>query len=236
MLERITKQVWFEGLVDFVFPPLCLGCGEYYDDKTQICAVCISNMQPFDYPLCLNCRAFIPDGIECPVCKGDTIILFAYTDYQMPLKEIIHQFKFEGITSPSETFARLIYEKYRDRFAQVKANALIPIPLHTFRQSKRGYNQAELLARELSKFLGIPVDSDTLSRPKRAKEQARLHFLERIPNVRNAFTAEPTEGGAQKVILIDDVVTTGATVLEAKRILSESGREVVAVISIAHGL
>ncbi len=236
MLERITRQEWFAGLLDFVFPPLCLGCGEYYDDKSQICSICLGKVQTFDYPLCLNCRAFIPKGVECPVCKAESVLLFAYANYQPPLNDIIHQFKFRGITSPAETFARLTYEKFKDLLGEIKVEALIPIPLHRQRENRRGYNQAELFARGLSKLMGIPVNSELLTRIKRGKEQARLPFKQRISNIKNAFEVDPLQDGIRKVYLLDDVVTSGATVLEAKRVLKESNREVVGILSIAHGV
>jgi len=236
MLEKITGQEWFAGLLDFVFPPLCLGCGEYHDDKSQICTVCLGQIETYDYPLCLNCQAFISKGVKCPICLAESVALFAYANYQPPLKEIIHQFKFRGITSPAKTFANLTYEKFRDLLGEIKADAQLPIPLHPLRKNRRGYNQAELFAKELSKFMGIPVNSEILIRTKRGKEQARLPFKQRISNIKNAFIADPSQPSIKKVILVDDVVTSGATVLEAKRILHDSEREVVGVISIAHGL
>jgi ComF family protein len=236
MLEKISGQEWFAGLLDFVFPPLCLGCGEYHDDKSQICAVCLGQIEAYNYPLCLNCQAFVSNGVECPVCRAESVILFAYANYQPPLNEIIHQFKFKGITSPAHTFANLTYEKFKDLLCEIKADALLPIPLHQLRENRRGYNQAELYADELSKFMGIPVNSDILIRTKQGKEQARLPFQQRISNIKNVFAADPTERSIKSVILVDDVVTSGATVLEAKRVLKNSGREVAGIISIAHGL
>ena len=236
MLEKIIRQEWFEGLLDFVFPPLCLGCGEFHDDKSQICTVCLSQIEAYEYPLCLNCQAFISKGINCPVCSEESVILFAYANYQPPLKEIIHQFKFKGITSPAKTLAELTYKKFDNLLGEIKVDALIPIPLHPFRKNSRGYNQAELFANELSKFMEIPVETDILIRIKRGKDQARLPLKQRIANIKNVFGADSTAPNIKNVILVDDVVTTGATVLEAKRVLNVSGREVVGIISIAHGL
>jgi len=236
MLEKITGQEWFQGLLDFVFPPLCLGCGAYHEDKSQICSNCLGKIETFENPLCLNCQAFVPKGVVCPICLDRSTILFAYANYQPPLKEIIHQFKFRGITSPATTFARLAFEKFKDRFENLEADALVPIPLHPLRENRRGYNQAELMAKELSILMKLPVKTDVLQRTKRGREQARLPFRKRITNIKDAFAADIPNDGVRKVILVDDVVTSGATVLEAGNCLETADCKVVGIISIAHGL
>ncbi len=236
MLQRFAGQEWFQGLLDFVFPPLCLGCGAYCEEKSQICPKCFENIESFEHPLCLNCRAFVPKGNVCPICPDKSTILFAYANYQPPLKDIIHQLKFRGITSPAATFARLAFENFKDRFENLEASALVPIPLHPLRENRRGYNQAELIARELSLLMNLPVNTKVLQRIKRGREQARLPFRKRITNVKNVFAAKIPAGGVRKVILVDDVVTSGATVLEAGQCLETAGCQVAGIISIAHGL
>lgn len=236
MLERIKEQEWFEGLLDFVFPPICLGCSEFCENKSQICDYCIQLIEPFDHPLCLNCRAFVPTGIECPICKEKSVLLFAYADYKPPLKEIILQFKFKGITSPAVTFARLACEKFQDKLPNLKADFIIPIPLHPTRENRRGYNQAELIANEISQILEIPVASDILYRTKRRQPQARLNFKKRLANINGVFESDNSDKANSKVILVDDVVTSGATVLEARKVLQSAGYKIAGIISIAHGV
>ncbi len=236
MLQKITGQEWFQGLLDFVFPPLCLGCGAYHEDKNQICPECLENIEKYEYPLCLNCQAFVPKGIICPICPDKSTILFAYANYQPPLIEIIHQFKFRGITSPAATFAQLVFEKFKVHFGKLDADALVPIPLHPIRENRRGYNQAELIAKELSTLMKLPVNTDILARTKRGHEQAMLPFRKRLTNIKNAFAADISKDGIRKVILVDDVVTSGATVLEAAKCLETADCRVVAIISLAHGL
>ena len=236
MLQRIRNQEWFEGLLDFVFPPLCLGCGEFNEDLSKICPKCLGQIEPFEYPLCLNCRSFVPKGIVCPVCTDKTTLLFAYANYQPPLKDIIIQFKFRGITSPAKTFAELTNQKYESSMKKLQADALIPIPLHPSRFSFRGYNQAELFADELSKLSGLPVMADVLYRIKRGRPQARLEFKKRIANIHEAYKVKDFDNKARQIILVDDVVTSGATVLEAKKCLENADYKVVAIISIAHGV
>lgn len=236
MLEKLKNQDWFQGLLDFVFPPLCLGCGSYHEEENQICSKCLEDIEKFEYPLCLNCRAFVAKGIECPVCLTESMLLFAYANYLPPLKEIIHQFKFRGITSPAKTFAGLIFEKFGDRLTALDAGAIVPIPLFSGRENRRGYNQAELIAAKLAEKMNLPLESDILFRIKRGKEQARLTFKRRVTNIRNAFSTDITGDSPKSVILVDDVVTSGATVLEAACCLKDANCKVAGVVSIAHGL
>lgn len=236
MFQKIKNQEWFQGLLDFVFPPLCLGCGAYHEEPNQICQICLSKIEVFDQPLCLNCQAFVPKGVECPICLDKSAILFAYANYLPPLKDIIHQFKFRGITSPAGTFAPLIFEKFEDRLSGLEAHALVPIPLYPSRENRRGYNQAELIARELSGLLNLPVNTDIFWRTKRGREQARLPLKKRVANISHAFSADIPKDSKVKVILVDDVVTSGATVKEAARCLESAGYKVSGFISIAHGL
>jgi len=236
MLGRITRQEWFEGLLDFVFPPICLGCGDFNESDSKICSACLQKIEPFEHPLCLNCQALVPQEVVCPVCLYDSVLLFAYADYKPPLKDIIIQFKFKGITSPAKTFAELVCEKFKDKFENLNADYLIPIPLHPVREYRRGYNQAELIAYQLSRITHIPVANERLHRIKRRQPQARLDFIKRLANIKGAFAAESGGDEIEKVILVDDVVTSGATVLEAKKVLESAGFKVVGIISIAHGV
>jgi ComF family protein len=236
MSSPIARQEWLEGLFDFFFPPICLGCGEFDESESQICPGCMQDIQPFEHPLCLNCQAFVPKDIACPVCQGDSVMLFAFADYKPPLKDIIIQFKFKGITSPASTFARLWHDKFGEKFEKLKADVLIPVPLHAMRENRRGFNQAELIADELSKITKIPVAIEKLHRVKRRRPQARLDFKHRLANIKGAFAIGPFDNVGERVVLVDDVVTSGATVLEARRVLEAAGAKVVGIISLAHGV
>jgi len=236
MVEKLTSQEWFQGLLDFVFPPLCLGCGDYHDDNNQICERCFKKFDVFEYPLCLKCRVFIEEGIDCQICKKDSLVLFSYANYQPPLKDIIHQFKFKGITSPATTFAKLAFEKFQLKLESLNAGAIVPIPLHPSRERRRGYNQAELISNHLAELMSLPVGTELLFRTKKGREQARLPFEKRIENIKDAFSVDESNMRFEKVILVDDVVTSGATVLEATRVLEKAGVKVAAIVAISHGI
>ena len=178
-MNLLAKQEWLKGLFDFLFPPLCLGCGKYYEGDDSICEICHRNILEFEHPFCLTCDSVVPNAISCPVCKNESCLVYAFGDYRSPLKDIILDFKFRGITSPAKTFAGLIAEKFAKQFLEMEAQAVVPIPLHPGRRNHRGYNQAELLSRELALILELPLSEDSLFRIKRRRPQARLKFAKR---------------------------------------------------------
>ena len=132
-MQAITEQEWLKGFLDFFFPPLCLGCGTYYEGKDSICGTCFQKIEEFDHPFCLNCDSIVPSESQCPICLKDSALLYVFADYRPPLKEIIINFKFRGITSPARTFARLIASKFEKQLASLNAQTFVPIPLHAAR-------------------------------------------------------------------------------------------------------
>jgi ComF family protein len=235
MTSSITGIGWADSLLEFAFPPLCLGCGSYTDSVTQLCESCAGRIDRYTEPFCLKCKQQIFDSLVCPSCVHDTWLLFAFGNYVDPLKELVINFKFRGITTACDSVADDLCHQFSERIYSVEPTYLVPVPLHPMRELLRGYNQAEILARHIECLLQIPVATDFIMRSKRRKEQARLHEFQREQNVQGVFEAIADADPGERVILVDDVVTSGATVTEVRRVLIEAGFEVPACISIAHG-
>ena len=236
VLTSITNKVeLLGGLLDFVLPPLCLGCGQFNDSPLCVCPACLEAIDIYDHPICLNCFQPVTSGVVCRACDDRSFPLYAYGDYSAPLKDVVIQFKFKGITSPAALFAKLILDKFEANLAAQPADWLVPVPLHPSRQARRGYNQAALLAERLSARLHLPVNQDIIERVRRRRPQARLDLRHRARNIRLVFEATPSEIEDTPLILVDDVVTSGATMLEARHTLEQAGYRVVAAISMAHG-
>jgi ComF family protein len=233
-LTRIKPLSWLYPVIDFVFPPLCLGCGQYEDHPDHICLECYKRIDRLEHPVCLACLESLPTTDTCPVCGDESLLLYAHGHYQEPLDQIILQFKFHGITRVARTFGEVLVEQHGPRLESLEVDLLIPIALHPGRENRRGYNQAALLARTLSDALKVPLGVDRLQRVRRGHPQARMQRNQRADNIRGAFRCAVT-GGGQRVLLIDDVVTTGSTVTEAARVLERGGYEVVGAVAIAHG-
>lgn len=222
-------------LWDFVYPPICLGCGEFCDSEHGVCESCLRSIHRFEDPICLNCLSVLVGEPRCAVCADLSLPLFALGDYAQPLRDIILQFKFKGITTPARLMADLLWQQFDSRFAKLKPVVLVPIPLHPGRESQRGYNQAALLADQLAELMDVPVHHNLIFRVEKRKPQASLSLRERIKNIKGVFVAAPAEDRRGRLILVDDVVTSGATVLEATRTLTAAGHQVAAIIAIAHG-
>ncbi len=234
---RLLETGPIAALLDFLFPPLCLGCGEYCEDPESICRRCQTRFDTFTGPVCANCGAVLGEGYpECPICRGDYKPLLAFADYREPLKEIIIQFKFKGITRAARFVAQRLVEQQRDEIARLRPEALVPIPLHPSREHTRGYNQATLFAIELARTLDLPVHEDVIERIGRRRPQSRIEHDDRERNVRGVFAARENDYEPLRILLVDDVVTTGATAREAWCTLSDAGHRVVGIVSMAHGV
>jgi ComF family protein len=219
--------------LDFVYPPLCLGCGSARDSSQLLCDRCGPAVQYLDYPICLRCTSPIPTGVGCPTCK-DSRPLFALGDHTGPLQQMVIAFKFRNVRGVARWAAEELVARHKDRIVATSAQTLVPIPLYPGREYFRGYNQAELFAEHLADALGLEIRLDLLIRTKHGREQSRLSALDREKNIKGVFEAVPVESPQRGILIVDDVVTSGATVGEAMRTLQAAGHQVVGALAIAH--
>ena len=234
----LSRYQLLQGLLDFIFPPLCSGCGSYTEAPGGVCEGCLEAIDWFKEPFCLADVNFAA-GEEDPASGPKlSFPLFTGGNYTAPLKQIIINYKFRSATACIGLLAGRIVDQFSVKLCKFKPAMLVPIPLHPSREYRRGYNQATLFARELGRLLEMPVDEEILVRAKKRKPQARLREPERARNIRDVFSVSTgrTEESTLGVIIVDDVVTSGQTALEARKTLDRAGYTVVAAISIAHGL
>jgi ComF family protein len=216
------------GLLDLVLPPRCGSCRAL---GGWLCTPCRSRIRRLEEPLCPRCGAE-GESRRCP-CRGRLRHLGrlrAAAAYEGPLERAIHRFKYEGWRSLARPLAGLL----EDRLAVdgVPAGLLIPVPLHAGRRRERGYNQSELVARELARALRLPL-STALERVRETPPQVGLDRLRRRQNVDGAFrwAGGPLRG--EPVLLVDDVATTGATLEACASALKASGAGSVTGIVLA---
>jgi len=178
-------------------------------------------------PFCLTC-GFPPPA---PPCSFDGVPLLAAGTYAPPLAPAIRRFKFEDHPELAPDLARLLAPRLRGSGIG-SGVSFVPVPLHRARLVERGYNQAALLASALARSAGGAFLPRALERRHATSQQARLGRRERVANVEEAFVAR-VQGAARRVILVDDVVTTGSTALTCLTTLRQAGFEALAVIALA---
>lgn len=152
-----------------------------------------------------------------------------------PVSGAVYRFKYNNKRSYAGIFAEELARRYGEQLKIWKIDEIIPIPLHSSRKRKRGYNQAELIAQELSVLTGIPCRSDVLFRIKKTKPQKELDDEERKRNLTGAFAVSGIWRAPQNILLIDDIYTTGSTMERAAKMLKMAGGENIYFLTISIG-
>ncbi len=234
---KFIARLGLKDILDLVYPPLCLSCGKFEDAyESLICPECWDEVEEFKTAFCLGCRQSIESGMRCGECPPETagpvLALGRYTD---PLKEIVHQFKYKGYRRLGAELAERLTDKYASFLKRLKIDVIVPVPLHSYRRKRRGFNQAGILADIIGRRMEVPVESGSLIKARRTRDQARLDPNRRKTNISGAFEVAGSILRAKRVLVVDDVMTTGATMDEAARALKESGARPVgfSVVAVA---
>jgi len=239
-------RVWALAALDLVFPavcPLCkapLAAGRH----DPLCGACWEAMPRIRPPWCDRCgsptgRLTLPPSppepsAVCGSCRADPPAwdwARAGTEYEGAVRDAIHAFKFEGKRALARPLAALVLE-HVGRELDADLGALVPVPLAPDRERARGFNQAALVAERLAAALRVPVRPRWLARVRATATQSDLGAAERRANVRGAFVAAPAVAG-RHVIVVDDVLTTGATTAECALALRAAGAIRVGVLTVA---
>ncbi len=229
-----------EFLLDIFYPKICLNCNK---EGNYLCQDCQGILGILEYQYCLCEKPIrIPEDGKCSRCRGKRLDgLYFAIDYQNPLaQKLIKQFKYEPyIKELSKTLSSLIVsrllllEKPFDFFADF---ILVPVPLHKNKLKQRGFNQAEELGKGLAEFLKIPLVNDALAKTKKTVPQVELDAEARKENIAGAFLCQNrSKIQGKKILLIDDVYTTGSTMEECARALKGTGAKEVWGVTVARG-
>jgi competence protein ComFC len=207
-------------LLDYLFPRRCLGCGQW---GHYFCLDCIKKIKLIEHPICPVCGRPAIGGRTHPHCRTKYSLdgLHAFFVYEGLIKKAVSQLKYKFISDLAEELIALVSQQ-RISF---KAKVLLPLPLHPRRQRWRGFNQAELLGKILVERFHWQVQPDILERYRYTQPQVKLKSNERKKNIRGAFRIKPQAKNNRrlKVILFDDVWTTGFTLREAGQVLKRAG-------------
>jgi ComF family protein len=234
-------------LLDLLFPPLCHHCKTFipHAGAVHLCPGCLAETRPVASPFCSCCgEPFLTMGgsdHRCGPCQTNPphfLAARAACIFAGPVRELIHRFKYQRRSQLRRPLALLTAERLADFVAGFQADLLLPIPLHRKRLQERGFNQAVLLGELLSRQWRVPMCRSNLARIRWTEPQVGLTAGERLVNVRGAFALErPAAVEGRRVLLIDDVYTTGSTVRECARILRRDGKAAaVGVVTVARAM
>ena len=236
---------FLNSLIDFIFPPLCHICRVFIPDAgaLHICPACRDEIKIVVSPICLICGipfTGIGDDHACGKCLGDQPafdVARAALIHEGASRNLIHAFKYNNKTHLRRPLALLTIELLKDFIKDEKPELILPVPLHIDRLRKRGFNQAVLLGELLSREWGIPMERRALLRLRRTEPQVTLSAAERLNNVKNAFGLSGTVAlSGKRILLLDDVITTGSTVDECARIVKKAGASRVSVVTVARAI
>lgn len=230
------------GLLDVVYPPHCLVCERAR--RPCLCAECAGRFVPVPAPSCCVCgRPEEHDG-RCRHCatwapggKWGFSTARAAGVYEGPLRRALHRFKYERKAELGEALGAYLANRcVVDHLLRGSVDAVIPVPIHPARERARGFNQAALLARPVADLLGVPLLSGALRRVRKTAPQVGLSGEARRRNLAGAFLVpEPGAVYGRRVVLVDDVFTTGSTVSECAAALTAVGALPVPVVTLAAG-
>jgi ComF family protein len=234
MRNPLTCQSLISQLSNILYPSRCPLCGNSADvfSHAPVCGLCWSEIRRYTGPSCRVCA--LPFTSEharlCGQCLKKSppfSKVITYGLYEGSLREAINQFKFHGVRRLSKPLGSLLLAS--DLPA---VDAVVPVPVTVRKLRERGFNQSLLLAKIIAKKIRVPLLMDTLLKKKETPPQIGLTARERLMNLRNAFTVKGSVD-AMRLLLVDDVMTTGATVTECSKQLMKAGAEEVIVLTLA---
>lgn len=212
---RNLIQSLASAALDLLAPERCLACGEQDPSTSGYCAECGE-----------------PAPLLDVACHVEGVPVFAGARYAEPLISAIHRFKYGAAPELSAALCRQA-RRGIDLLGIEPGDVWVPVPLHPLRLAERGYNQAALIARELARTQRASVDTRRLCRVRQTAQQAKRDRRARAENVADAFCVRAATARPQRVVLVDDVVTTGATLSACIRALREVGDEIVGCVAVA---
>lgn len=229
------------SLMHAIMPALCLACRAPIASGDALCGTCWRSIRFIRPPLCNRLGLPMPYGVAGEMVSAAAVAnppvydrARAVAVFEGAMRDLIHAFKYSDRHDPTRLFGRWLAQAGAEMLPGL--DVIIPVPLARGRLFRRQYNQAAILARELARASHIPFDPIVLERVRATRPQVGLHHTERLRNVRGAFRIAPGRTGSisgRSVLLVDDVITTGATAEACARVLKAGGARRVDVLALA---
>jgi competence protein ComFC len=243
---RDQAKAWLNAGLGLLYPEVCQLCREARATPGEgyVCGGCRAQARFIQEPFCQRCgRPFegaITTQFECANCQEMGWHFQSARSAVVardPVLEVIHRYKYQRALWFEPFLADLLVRAAVPVLGQQKPSMLVPVPLHPTKQREREFNQAERLARRLGAAMQIPVNNRLLRRVVPTRTQTQLSRQERLANVRNAFAMRGSQRlNGERIVLVDDVLTTGATTSACARVLTAAGAGEVCVWTVARGI
>jgi ComF family protein len=243
---RIAARQLAQGLLQLVYPSACFICGcALHAEQAHFCNDCRNALTTDSFPCCPRCSRTVGPHVRleggCTVCRDESFHFeraVRLGPYDGLLRQVILRMKHASGEGLAEVLGELWASHLEKRLLDLRADVIVPVPLHWWRRLTRGYNQSAVLAGAIASRLHLPCRPGWLRRVRHTPQQVNQTAGARPENVRNAFSAAPrAELRGKSVLLVDDVLTSGSTANDAARALRRAGaaRVVVAVLAGPHG-
>lgn len=243
--KQSLLEPWLDSALNFVYPPVCQICEHERSSAAEgyVCAACQEKVRRLTPPFCERCglpfEGEITGTFDCSNCQDRTLhFRFARSAVIANdlVLEIVHRFKYSGGVWFERFLANALIHEAVPALLAEKWDMIVPIPLHPLKERERQFNQAERLARRLSEAAGLPMNARLVQRVESTATQTMLGRQERAENMRAAFAVRKGQSlSGQKIVLVDDVLTTGATTSSCAMALRKAGAGDVCVWTVARG-
>ena len=219
---QIMCKIW-KAALNFVYPSSCMICKASLPDSPGLCDSCWDDMEIWNSGL---------HEVDFEHEFDQTVILYQFND---SVRSLIHALKYRGKTLPGQILGKALGQRIEGLFDS--DTMIVPVPLHSAKTRARGYNQSEIIARATGRASGLQVLANALKRVRPTPTQTQLGVLERQYNVQGAFhVRHPPSIEGRNIFLIDDVITTGATLNACAQVLRSAGAQCVSVGAVASPL
>ena len=233
-----------DDILDLVYPQNCTICQKHLGgEEKDVCENCWKTLASLSAPFCPYCKSFLEDNHTlaehlCPyLSKPEDRKILAVRSlgtFDDHYKKLIHRFKYDRKIPLGKRLAQGLGKVVAQDEDFESCDLIIPVPLHRARHRERGFNQSEILAEGVSQAINLPLVKETLKRKKNTKDQTYLNAQQRAENVSDAFVVtRPEKINERDVILVEDVITTGATLNECARMLEMAGAKRILAVTLA---